>query len=99
MRRECCICLQRRLCLIAAREWDSPMYESSLFSDPVFLVTWQVHLAVVILFSLLGLWWGASRQAWYLGPLLLCLGLWLFIPIEAPEPVIVLLIYVPLLAL
>jgi hypothetical protein len=75
------------------------MYESSLFSDPVFLVTWQVHLAVVILFSLFGVWWGASHQPWYRGPLLLCLGLWLFIPIKAAEPVIVLLVYVPLLAL
>ncbi len=74
------------------------MNQLTLFHDPVFLLTWQVHIVIAILFSLLGVWMGARGRPWYLGPILCCGLLWLFVPLEAPEPVIVLLIFVPLLA-
>jgi hypothetical protein len=75
------------------------MSEFSPLRDPVFLLTWQVHLAVVILFALLGIWAGMTRRPWYLAPTLFLALLWLFVPLEAPEPVVVLLLTVPVLAI
>ena len=46
------------------------MSEFSPLRDPVFLLTWQVHLAVVILFTLLGIWAGMTRRACYVVPTL-----------------------------
>ena len=74
------------------------MSEFSPLSDPVFVLTWQVHLAVVSLFALLAVWAGMTRQAWYIAPTLFCGLLWLFIPLEAPEPALVLLLAIPCLA-
>src|SRR5262245_18333071 len=74
------------------------MSEFSPLRDPVFLLTWQVHLAVVILFALLGIWAGMTRRPWYIAPTLFLALLWLFVPLEAPEPVVVLLLTVPVLA-
>jgi hypothetical protein len=77
----------------------SSMSEFSPLRDPVFLLTWQVHLAVVILFALLGIWAGTTRRPWYVAPTLFLGLLWLFVPLEAPEPAVVLLLSVPVLAL
>lgn len=74
------------------------MSEFSPLRDPVFVLSWQVHLAVVSLFALLGVWAGMTRRAWYIAPTLFCGLLWLFIPLEAPEPALVLLLAVPCLA-
>ena len=74
------------------------MSEFSPLYDPVFVLTWQVHLAVVSLLSLLGVWAGMTRRAWYVAPTVFCGLLWLFIPLEAPEPALVLLLAVPCLA-
>jgi hypothetical protein len=75
------------------------MSEFSPLRDPVFLLTWQVHLAVVILFALLGIWAGMTRRPWYVAPTLFLSLLWLFVPLQAPEPVIILLLTVPVLAI
>lgn len=75
------------------------MSESSPLRDPVFLLTWQVHLSVVILFALLGIWAGMTRRPWYIAPTLFLALLWLFVPLEAPEPAVVLLLTVPVLAI
>jgi hypothetical protein len=74
------------------------MSEFSPLRDPVFLLTWQVHLAVVTLFVLLGIWAGMTRRRWYVAPTLFLGLLWLFVPLEAPEPAVVLLLTVPVLA-
>jgi hypothetical protein len=52
----------------------------------------------VILFALLGIWAGMTRRPWYVAPTLFLALLWLFVPLEAPEPVVVLLLSVPVLA-
>jgi len=68
-----------------------------MLGDP-FFVQWLVHVAVVSLFAILGVWWATSRLPWYVPPTVMLALLWLFVPLEAPEPAVVLLVATPLLA-
>jgi hypothetical protein len=72
---------------------------ASPLRDPVFVLQWQVHLVTVSLFAVFGIWWGTTRRPWYLPPLIFFGLLWLFVPQEAPEPALVLLVATPILAL
>jgi len=78
--------------------YNGPMSSFLLLRDPGFVLTWQVHVGTVALCALLGIAMGVTRRAWYVGPLVFCGLLWLFVPLAAPEPVIVLLMAVPPLA-
>jgi hypothetical protein len=62
------------------------------------VATWQVHVLTVSLMALLGVWIGLSRFPWYVGAMGFLGLLLLSIPISAPEPALLLLVGVSLLA-
>jgi hypothetical protein len=75
------------------------MFDTSLLRDSVFVLRWQVHLVVVSLFAIYGIWWGQTRRPWYVAPAGFLGLLFLFLPVEAPEPATLLLLVTPLLAI
>jgi hypothetical protein len=75
------------------------MFQTWLSAVPTLIYCWQVHVLVIALMCLLGVWAGISRRRWYLRAIALFAVMLLFLPIRAYEPAIASLMLAPGIAI